>query len=61
MFARFGYYTSLAIRDLLRMWSSTQHHVVIVAGICLPILLLLGLKRGHVEELRRERLLPSNS
>ena len=54
MFARFGYYTSLAIRDLLRMWSSTQHHVVIVAGICLPILLLLGLKRGHVEELRRE-------
>jgi ABC-type lipoprotein release transport system permease subunit len=54
VFARFGYYTSLAIRDLLRMWSSTQHHVVIVAGICLPILLLLGLKRGHVEELRRE-------
>ena len=54
MFARFRYYTSLAIRDLLRMWSSTQHHVVIVAGICLPILLLLGLKRGHVEELRRE-------
>jgi ABC-type lipoprotein release transport system permease subunit len=52
--ARFRYYTSLAIRDLLRMWSSTQHHVVIVAGICLPILLLLGLKRGHVEELRRE-------
>lgn len=54
MFARFRYYTSLAIRDLLRLWASTQHHVIIVAGICLPILLLLGLKRGHVEELRRE-------
>jgi len=54
MLARFGYYTSLAIRDLVRLWSSTQHHVLIVAGICLPILLLLGLKRGHVEELRRE-------
>jgi ABC-type lipoprotein release transport system permease subunit len=52
--ARFRYYTSLALRDLIRLWSSTQHHVVIVAGICLPILLLLGLKRGHVEELRRE-------
>jgi hypothetical protein len=52
--ARFRYYTSLAICDLVRMWSSTQHHVIIVAGICLPILLLLGLKRGHVEELRRE-------
>lgn len=54
MLARFRYYTSLAISDLIRLWSSTQHHVVIVAGICLPILLLLGLKRGHVEELRRE-------
>ena len=54
MFTRFRYYTSLAIRDLLRLWASTQHHVIIVAGICLPILLLLGLKRGHVEELRRE-------
>lgn len=54
MLARFRYYTSLALRDLVRLWSSTQHHVVIVAGICLPILLLLGLKRGHVEELRRE-------
>jgi ABC-type lipoprotein release transport system permease subunit len=54
LFSRFLYYTSLAFRDLTRLWSSTQHHVVIVAGICLPILLLLGLKRGHVEELRRE-------
>lgn len=54
MLGRFRYYTSLALRDLLRLWSSTQHHVIIVAGICLPILLLLGLKRGHVEELRRE-------
>jgi len=52
--ARFRYYTCLALRDLIRLWSSTQHHILIVAGICLPILLLLGLKRGHVEELRRE-------
>jgi hypothetical protein len=54
LLARFSYYTSLALRDLIRLWSSTQHHVIIVGGICLPILLLLGLKRGHVEELRRE-------
>lgn len=54
MLARFRYYTVLALRDLIRLWSSTQHHVIIVGGICLPILLLLGLKRGHVEELRRE-------
>lgn len=50
------YYTRLAWRDLVRLWPTTQHHVIIVAGICLPILLLLGLKRGHVADLRRELL-----
>ena len=48
------YYNWLAVTDLFRLWSSTQHHVIIVAGICLPILLLLGLKAGHVAKLREE-------
>ena len=50
------YYCKLAVLDFTRLWSTTQHHVVIVAGIVLPILLLLGLKRGHVAELRDELL-----
>ena len=50
------YYTRLAIQDLVRLWTGTQHHVIIVAGICLPILLLLGLKRGHVADLQHELL-----
>lgn len=53
---RWIYYQSLALLDLVRLWATTQHHVVIVAGICLPILLLLGLKQGHVTELRRALL-----
>lgn len=48
------YYNWFAVTDLFRLWSSTQHHVIIVAGICLPILLLLGLKAGHVAKLREE-------
>jgi hypothetical protein len=40
----------------MRLWSSVQHHVVIVSGICLPILLLLGLKNGHLAELRKDLL-----
>lgn len=51
-----AYYHRLALRDLFRLWSTTQHHVIIVAGICLPILLLLGLKRGHVAQLREDLL-----
>ncbi|MEM7473780.1 MAG: hypothetical protein AAF483_02235, partial [Planctomycetota bacterium] len=50
---RFQLYHELTRLDIERLWSSVQHHVVIVAGICLPILLLLGLKNGHVTELRR--------
>lgn len=53
---RISYYATLAIQDFVRLWSTTQHHVIIVAGIVLPILLLLGLKRGHVAELREELL-----
>lgn len=48
------YYTRLAITDLFRLWSSTQHHVIIVAGICLPILLLLGLGAGQVAKMREK-------
>ena len=52
--SRWLYYVSLGWRDLTRLWPTTQHHIIIVAGICLPILLLLGLKRGHVETLRQD-------
>lgn len=56
MISRWLYYARLGLLDLVRMWPTTQHHVIIVAGICLPILMLLGLKRGMVTELRRELL-----
>jgi ABC-type lipoprotein release transport system permease subunit len=49
-------YHILTVLDVLRLWPSVQHHVVIVAGICLPILLLLGLKNGHVADLREDLL-----
>ncbi|MEK6238499.1 MAG: ABC transporter permease [Planctomycetales bacterium] len=48
------FYTQLAVLDLFRLRSSTQHHVIIITGICLPILLLMGLKQGHIAELRQE-------
>ena len=47
-------YFGLAWKDVIRLWAATQLQIVIIAGICLPILLLLGLKRGHVAELREE-------
>jgi ABC-type lipoprotein release transport system permease subunit len=53
---RLLYYVKLALLDLIRHWSGTQHHVIIVAGIVLPLMLLMGLKRGHVAELRAELL-----
>ncbi|NDC38143.1 MAG: hypothetical protein EBZ48_08835, partial [Proteobacteria bacterium] len=56
MFWRLSYYLKLAALDFTRLWHTTQHHVVIIAGIVLPILLLLGLKRGHVADLRKELL-----
>src|SRR6056297_2224937 len=51
---RFALCSDLAIKDVLRLWSATQIQVVIISGICLPILLLLGLKNGHVADLREE-------
>lgn len=51
---RWLFYFEIGWRDLVRLWPTTQHHVIIVAGICLPILMLLGLKRGHVESLRQD-------
>lgn len=47
-------YNLLAYQDVVRLWQTVRHHVVIVAGICLPILLLLGLKNGHVAKLRED-------
>lgn len=53
---RWVLYHLLTVLDVLRLWPTVQHHVIIVAGICLPILLLLGLKNGHVADLRQELL-----
>ena len=47
-------YIELAIKDVFRLWSASQLQVIIIAGICLPILLLLGLKNGHVADLRED-------
>ncbi|WP_372717707.1 ABC transporter permease [Novipirellula sp.] len=53
---RLTLYNSLTALDVVRLWQSVQHHVIIVAGICLPILLLLGLRNGHLADLREELL-----
>ena len=47
-------YVDLAIKDVFRLWSASQLQVIIIAGICLPILMLLGLKNGHVADLRED-------
>lgn len=49
-------YLQLALRDLLRLRDASRRHVVIVAGISLPVLLLVGLKNGHVASLRDDLL-----
>lgn len=54
--SRFIYYVQLALLDLWRLRQTVRPHVIVVAGICLPILLLQGMKRGHVAELRRDLL-----
>ncbi len=54
MMNRFLFYLQLGWLDLIRLWPATRQHILIVTGICLPILLLLGLKRGHVAELQKE-------
>jgi ABC-type lipoprotein release transport system permease subunit len=47
-------YADLAVKDVFRLWSASQLQVIIIAGICLPILLLLGLKNGHIADLRKD-------
>ena len=49
-------YIHLVLLDLWRLRPLVLPQVFVVAGICLPILLLQGLKRGHVQELRRDLL-----
>jgi len=39
------------LADARRIWRVFLIHVLIVAGICLPILILAGLKRGHVADM----------
>ena len=51
---RLKLYTDFAIKDVFRLWSASQLQVIIIAGICLPILMLLGLKNGHVADLRED-------
>lgn len=54
MLERWLYYHWLVILDLWRLRRAFVLHVVIVAGICLPILILGALKRGHVAQLRED-------
>lgn len=51
---RWFWYHRLTWIDVRRMWMLFMIHVCIVAGICLPILILAGLKRGHVTQLREQ-------
>jgi ABC-type lipoprotein release transport system permease subunit len=53
---RWLYYHWLVVLDLWRLRRAFFLHVVIVAGICLPILILGALKRGHVAQLREDLL-----
>ena len=53
---RWLYYHWLVVLDLWRLRRSFLLHVVIVAGICLPILILGALKRGHVAQLSEDLL-----
>ena len=50
----FRYYIFLAFADLARLWRTTQNHVIIVSGICLPLFLLLGIKAGFIDEMSKE-------
>lgn len=54
MFDRLRYYTELTLFDLYRLRFAMVQQVAIVSGICLPILLLLGLTNGHINELYRQ-------
>lgn len=51
---RWLYYHWLVVLDIWRLRRAFLLHVVIVSGICLPILILGALKRGHVAQLRED-------
>jgi putative ABC transport system permease protein len=51
---RIFWYHLLTGREIVRQPGLLLIHVVIVAGICLPLVILAGLKRGHVDELRQQ-------
>ncbi len=50
------HFISTGVTDAYRARVSLLANVLIVAGICLPILLLIGLKRGLVEKFRSDIL-----
>ena len=52
-YRRAWYYVCLAWFDISRLRSSVWRQVLIVLWICLPILLLQGLKNGHIKELQK--------
>jgi len=51
---RWLFYLSLAFKDLYRLRSATLIQAMVVAGICLPVLVLVMLKRGLVADLRND-------
>jgi len=52
LFYRWLWYHYLVFVDTFRRLRLLSLHVCIVAGICLPILILRGINRGHVADLR---------
>lgn len=53
---KLAYYIATGLRDASRARRSLLANVFIVAGICLPIILLIGLQRGLVEQFRQNIL-----
>ena len=54
--SRVGYYTSIALKDSWRSRSTLLTNSIVFAGICLLILLLIGLKSGLVSQFREDIL-----
>lgn len=50
---RLAWYHYFVIVDTFRRPAMLVLHVCIVAGVCLPVLVLRGINRGHVSELRQ--------
>jgi ABC-type lipoprotein release transport system permease subunit len=53
---RLAYFIGTGLRDARRARRSLLANVFIVAGICLPVILLIGLERGLVEQFRQNIL-----